>query len=451
MKNMEILNGLKNHIQKEKASFHMPGHKNGAAFLGTELENEIFKLDTTELFGTDSLYAPDSMIKKAQEFAACCYGASEAHFLVNGSTSGILSMFFACFGEGDVVIVDRNCHKSAISALILTGAVPVYITPEKNEELEVSGRISPEKVESLFKKHPNIKGVYVTSPNYYGICSDVKKIADIAHKYNSVLLVDEAHGAHFPFSRHFPENAMAQGADVSVVSIHKSMAAPNQTAILMKKGSKVNSEALKNAVNMFQTTSPSYILMTYLEAAISAAHKKGEELTETFVKYRKNINAKGSDDPFKIVLSFAHKGISGAEAEEIFRKKFGIFAELSDHKNVLMMASWGNTEADFKLLKTACSYIENLPKKTPKAHLYPVFSENMPLVSPKKIYSMKKKYVPLENAAGKISADTITTFPPCIPIILPGEIIKKEQIDFLISFNGKISGITEGKIKTAEE
>ena len=258
---MDILNALSKHIKNEKASFHMPGHKNGTAFFGSPFYNEIFKLDTTELMGTDCLAEPESFIMEAQKKTARLYGADDAHFLVNGSTGGILSMFYASFSEGDTVICDRGCHKSAVSAMVLSGVKPVYVSPDQDEEIGCSGKISPEKTEEMFKKYPYAKGVYITSPNYYGICSDVCKIAEIAHKNGAVLLVDEAHGAHFPFSSHFPKNAMESGADLAVTSLHKSLASPNQTALLMQKGERISNESVKSAINMFQTTSPSYILM----------------------------------------------------------------------------------------------------------------------------------------------------------------------------------------------
>lgn len=448
---MDILSGLMSTLEKEKASFHMPGHKNGAAFFGTPLYNDIMKLDTTELCGTDCLAEPTDFLKQAQERAAKAYGADEAFFLVNGSTGGILSMFYSAFSDGDMVLVDRNCHKSAISAMAITGVKPIYISPEKNEELMCLGKLSPEKIEEQLIRHPEIKGVYITSPNYYGICSDVKKIAEIAHKNGAYLLVDEAHGAHFPFSSRFPQNASRAGADLSVASLHKSLAAPNQTAILCKKGSKADSNRLKEAVNTFQTTSPSYILMTYADFAVSMAKQRGEELTERLLLLQKGVKARGTDDPFKLIISYKEKGISGEELEEIFREKFGIFAELSDHTNVLLMSSWGNSEEEFELLKKACSYVESLPDKPPVKSNFPEIEETAVGMRPKDVLKARSAYIPLQEACGKVCAESVMTFPPCIPVILPGEEIKTAQINFLMSFKGKITGTSNGLIKVLRD
>lgn len=443
---MSVTDALKKHLQREKASFHMPGHKNGAAFFDSPLYNDIFMLDTTELDGTDCLCAPTEFLKTAQNRAAAYFGADEAFFLVNGSTGGILSMFYAAFKEGDRVIVDRNCHKSAVSAISLSGVNPVFVTPEKDEEKCVSGKIDPKKIEKLFEKYPDTRGVYITSPNYYGICSDVKKIAEIAHRYSAVLLVDEAHGAHFPFSEHFPENAVSCGADIAVTSLHKSLPSPNQTALLCKKGNRICDERLKNSVFMFQTTSPSYILLAYADFAISMAKEKGEELTQRLLSLKRGIKSLKTDDPFKIIISFKEKGYSGGEIEEILREKFGIFAELSDHVNVLLMASWGNSERDFSLLKEALEYIENLPSKELVTLPYPEFSQEVVALPPKEILNKETETIDIENASGKICAHTVAAFPPCIPVLLPGEIIEKEHIRFLKDFKGKITGMTEGKI-----
>lgn len=444
---MDILNALSKHIKNEKASFHMPGHKNGTAFFGSPFYNDIFKLDTTELLGTDCLAEPESFLIDAQKKTARIYSADNAHFLVNGSTGGILSMFYASFSEGDTVICDRGCHKSAISAMMLTGIKPIYVSPDEDEEIGCSGKINPEKIEEMFKKHPEAKGVYITSPNYYGICSDIRKISEITHKHGAVILVDEAHGAHFPFSSHFPENAMACGADLAVTSLHKSLASPNQTALLFQKGERVSCESVKQAINMFQTTSPSYILMAYSDLAVSMAEKDGEFLTEKLLALSKEIKAKRTDDPFKLIISYSDKGLSGEDLDRILREKFGIYSELYDHKNVLLMTSWGNTKEDFDLLNEAISYLENLPDKRAVLPKYPRLKDAEPTLSPKEISKKETKKIPLVDAKDKILAKTITTFPPCIPVILAGEKITQEHIDFLSEFGGKITGMDNGEVE----
>lgn len=424
----EMLNA---HNLKEKVSFHMPGHKSGKGFSSGFLQNP-WKYDATELTDTDCLRNPKQTIKKAQEHAAKLYGARDSFFLVNGASCGILSMFCAFFQEGDTVAVDRNCHESAVNAMIMSGVNPVYFMPSVIEEHSIFGRVEPSVIEKIFSENKNIKGVFLTSPTYYGASSDIEKIAKIVHKNNAYLLVDESHGAHFPFSEKMPQSAVESGADAAVVSMHKSMMCPNQTAILNIGNCNVSREKIQKAVNMFQTTSPSYVFMYAMDEALLNAEMCGEEKTQRLLSMiPKSTHLFSLDDPFKVIADFTDKGYSGGEIAKILEEKFGIFCELSDEYNVLLMTSWANDETDFDILKSALCYIESLPQNEAIEKKKTKSFKTETSLSPRNAYFSDGEYINIKKSAGRIALETAVVFPPCVPVILPGEKITQEQIDAL--------------------
>ncbi len=408
----------------------MPGHKNGAGFQGTPLDSMLFSFDTTELNGTDALIQPTGAILEAEKRAAMLYGAKHSFYLVGGSTVGILAMLYAAFRPGDRVIVDRNCHQSVLNGAALAGIHPVYVTPEESVLTGVPGTVSPEAIRNLLQKHSGIRGAVITSPNYYGAAADIQNISALLHENNAVLLVDEAHGAHFPFADAFPGSAMMQGADMSVTSLHKTLAAPNQTALL-HIGSRFEIEAVRIAVRMFQTSSPSYVLLAAMEQALELAAKHGQGKTKHLLPMLKALDCPSLDDPFKLLPSWSEKGITGYQAEEIFRKQFGIYAELADSHRVLLMASWYNSQDDFHLLGKALDYVNSLPPQNSPLPPVPTRGsfDSLPALTPGEVRRCGQRRIPLTAAAGGICAQTVAAFPPCIPILLPGEVITLERID----------------------
>lgn len=453
---MGIIESLKKHNKKELVSFHMPGHKLGRGFEKTNVCSDIWKYDTTELSDTDCLQNPKEFIKNAEKKAAEIYGAKHSFFLVNGSTCGILSMFFSCFKEGDKVIVVRDCHKSVINAMIFTGVIPIYVEPEK-KSLGLYGGVNPKKVEEIFENNKDCKGIFVTSPSYYGIMSDIKKLSDIAHKYNALLLCDEAHGAHFPFSDKFPKSAIESGADLSVISMHKTMFCPNQTAILNLGDCKIKQNTVRSAINMFQTTSPSYIFLAAIEEALELGAKEGVSLTDQIVKkIPKSEYIYTFDDPFKLILNFSKKGFNGEYVLNILEKEFGIYCEMAQGDNVLLMTSWANTKDDFKLLENAIEHIKKLPDIKRKNTLNE-FEEKLDSVSkftPREVHMKEKELVDIEKAVGRIAAKEVTSFPPCIPYFMPGEVVSKDHINRIIDSIEKgidMTGIENGKIMVVKE
>jgi len=451
---MNILKTLKKHNKKEKVSFHMPGHKQGSAFKGSELESRIWKFDTTELTDTDCLIDPKDCIKRAEDKATEIYGAEKSFFLVNGATCGILSMFYAAFNEGDKVLICRDCHRSVISAMIITGVEPVYVEPIIHESGFSCG-VSSDAIKEALDANENVKGVFITSPTYFGISSDIKTIADVVHEKGALLMVDEAHGAHFPFSDKFPKGAMECGADISVVSLHKSMPCPNQTAVLNLGRCSISANKMKNAINIFQTTSPSYIMMSAMEYASDIGYKDGKKLTDEILTYRTESEYIFTfDDPFKLLLDFRERGYNGYEVAEILENKFGIFSELAIESCVLLMISWGNTVKDFLILEKAIDYISMLPpKEFKKSHTINYVGGEC-VKTPKEVLRGDMEKVSFKAAEGRISAREVTIFPPCIPIFMPGERILKEHIEIInnaINSNLTITGIDEGLIYVTKE
>ncbi len=438
-----IIDAIKRHNEKEQASFHMPGHKKGVGFIGMPLNSSAFVYDTTELCDTDALIAPKKEILAAEQRAAELYGAAYSFYLVNGATVGILAMMYTAFSEGDVVLIDKNCHQSVINGAILSGILPVYITPEPSELPDIPGTVSPESVGKALKLYPNAKGLVLTSPNYYGKVANLSGLADLIHSAGGLLLVDEAHGAHFPFSPVLPKTAMEQGADMSVTSLHKSLAAPNQTALL-HIAKNVSVEKVRGSLRMFQTSSPSYIFLAAMEQALEDGAKRGALLTKQMLKRLSVLDCPTLDDPFKLMPDFRAKGLIGEEVDEIFREKFGIYAEMITAHGLLLMASWYNEEADFKRLKEALDYCSSLPDAANECPDGIGVDESIVAAFfPLSVLRQRdKKQMLLNEAEGYLCGVAISAFPPCIPIIMPGERITKEKIEAVLSLQAKGATIT---------
>ncbi len=448
-----ILDMLRRHNEKEKTSFHMPGHKRGNGFADTAPGGELFAYDTTELCDTDALIQPTGAILEAEQKAAAIYGARHSFYLVNGASGGILAMLYAAFRPGDTVLIDRYCHQSVLHGAALAGVRPVYITPEPSPLPGIPGTLSPAAVTAALAQYPAARGLVVTSPNYYGAAADLSALSALMHSHGGLLLVDEAHGAHFPFSDAFPQTAMAQGADLSVTSLHKSLPAPNQTALLHMSG-RFETAEIRAAVGMFQTSSPSYPLLAAMEQALAYGAKHGKEKTEEILNRLKPLGCPALADPFKLLPDWRGKGLSGRAADGIFREKFGIYAEMSTAAGLLLMTSWCNTQSDFDRLAAALSYCNSLPDVgeplcTEPAPVPPALSAALPLSD---LRRAKTERIPLEKAAGRVCAAAVTVFPPCIPVLLPGESITEAQIEVLErqrTQGARLTGLSGGLVTVA--
>lgn len=340
-----ILDALWECANKNHAPFYTPGHKRGQGIsqqlvdcLGT-----VFLADLPELPELDNLFAPQGVIQEAQELAAAAFGAEKTWFLVNGSTCGVEAAILATCAAGDKIILPRNVHYSAIAGLILSGAIPIFVYPEYDPELDIAHSITPAGVTNALQQHPDAKAVMMVYPTYYGVCGNVEAIASLAHQYNIPLLVDEAHGPHFAFHPELPTPALAAGADLTVQSIHKVLAAMTQASMLHVQGSRVDRDRVSKSLQLLQSTSPSYLLLASLDAARQQMAIQGRQLMARTLQLadsaKNRINqipglsvlqpAKTTPgfialDRTRLTVTVSGLGLTGFEADEIFHQELGV-------------------------------------------------------------------------------------------------------------------------------
>ena len=461
---MPILNGLVKYMNSNIIPFHMPGHKNNEnSFEELELIKEkLYEIDKTEVKGLDNLHIPEGIILEAQKLTAIAYGASSSFFLVNGSTCGIYSMIMGMTRPGDKILIQRNCHRSVFMACLMGDLNTVYVPPEVLEEFDLAVGISCDALVKIMDENLDARALVLTYPSYYGICSDLDKIVKLAHERNILVLVDEAHGAHFPFSPRLPKASMKCGADVAVTSFHKTLPALTQTAVLnVKKG--IDDSGIRFMLRVFQSTSPSYILMASIDAARSIMVDRGEGLLDKLIdnidKFEKEVNSIGSYkflsrenigtasiydmDKTKIVL--ASSCIGGRELEGKLRTDYNIQAEMSDMGNVLFIATVGDNEKVFVKLTEALYNIskdnmcnDNRKRKLTHKLIFKTI-EYVTCLNMRTAYYSKKKTIKLRDAIGCVSGEMVVPYPPGIPVLLPGELITREIIECIELV--KISGI----------
>ena len=471
MDSLPIIDRLLKLNNDEITSFHVPGHKNGKIynrFQHKNFKDIIYNLDTTEIPGTDNLHNPRDIIKESQDRASRIFKSEETFFLVNGSTSGIYSMIMATTSPGDKVLIDRNCHQSVINAIILGDLVPIYIYPNIDESQGISMGVLSEDVEKKLVEHNDIKAVVLTYPTYYGIACDLKKIGEIVHKYDKILLIDEAHGAHFGLNKNLPLTALSCGADGVVQSTHKTLPSFTQSSMLHIQGSKIDREKLRLMLRIHQSSSPSYLLLSSLDFAVMIYETEGEalmkDLLENIRNFREEVkkinkidimgeevvgkNGVYSIDPTRLWIKI--NGMPGYELESKLRDKFNIQMELSNSYGVLAVTSIANDERDFIKLLSALDSIskEEVLKDTElKTAKYEVPKQ---IVTPRQAFYMTKKKVLLKESMGQVSGEYIIPYPPGIPLIIPGERITSEVIEYIISMidDGKeILGIKDASYK----
>jgi len=393
--NIPVYNAIKAYIGSNPIPFHMPGHKLGKG-IPHELLSEIEKLDLTEIPGTDNLHAPAGVIKEAQELAANAFGAKESFFLVNGSTVGLHAAISSVCKRGQKLIVARDCHKAVVNGMLMAGVIPVYIMPEYSEKFGIYTGITPLTVEKALRDAPDAAGVVITRPNYYGVCSDIEEIARIVHLHNKPLIVDEAHGSHLVFNRRLPVCALEAGADLCIQSAHKTLPAFTQGAYLHVGTDRVDRERVRYYLDMYQTTSPSYIIMAYLDIARELMQKFGKAMLDEIldeIELQNNelvcgeVSPCGSSsaevcgresvkadnlwegiclltqhdipgfelDRTRITANVSGLGMTGFMAEKLLRDKFRIQAEMSDLKNIVFISTIADDRETIKYLFSALS------------------------------------------------------------------------------------------------
>lgn len=428
---------------------HMPGHKRNLELM--DMVNP-YAIDITEIDGFDNLHDAEDILLENMEEAARLYQAEHTHYLINGSTSGLLVSIAACTKKGDTVLVARNCHKAVYHAIFLNELVPIYLYPEVDEEYGIHKGITPEQVAKELEENPDIKMVLLTSPTYEGIVSDIREIARVVHSYNIPLVVDEAHGAHLGFSKDFPENSVTCGADLVIHSVHKTLPAFTQTALLHSNGSLVDYDKIKMYLQIYQSSSPSYVLMSGISNCLRIVKEQG---TRLFKEYERNLREfyeacntlkhlevyhpmklkeekrPFAFDPSKILIFTHHCNINGVELYDLLLKRYRIQCEMVSKEYVLAMTSIADTKEGFNRLMEALLDIDrniSSENKQKLTSLFYVTNLNLAL-TPYEAYNLRKDSVQIEDSTCNIAGEYVYLYPPGIPLVVPGEEITKEIIN----------------------
>ncbi|MEG4106798.1 aminotransferase class I/II-fold pyridoxal phosphate-dependent enzyme [Microcoleus sp. S13_C5] len=503
-----LLDALRDRTNQPHAPFYAPGHKGGQGISQPLIDlfgATVFRSDLPELPELDNLFNPEGAIAEAQDLAAAAFGAQSTRFLANGSTCGIIAAILATCGPGDKIILPRNIHTSAISGLILSGAIPIFVNPEYNPDWDIANSITPEATAAALEKHPDAKAVMIVYPTYHGVCGDLRAIAQITHQYNIPLLVDEAHGAHFNFHPNLPEPALSAGADLTVQSIHKTLGAMTQASMLHVKGDRIDIQKLNRALQLVQSTSPSYLLLASLDAARQQIALHGEQLMGQTLQLARKARSRISQIPglsvleplntpgfaaldrTRLTVKVSDLGITGFAADEILHSQLAVTAELPMPQHLTFIISLGNTELDIDNLVKACTFLEARRKKEEEssatdsvtdvtdvrkkeevrkkkserrspmsdrrfAQSPPLpLSPSPPLLSPREAFFFPAETVPADKAVDRLSAELICPYPPGIPVLMPGEIITPEAVDYLqqvLTAGGKITGCSDRNLQT---
>jgi arginine decarboxylase len=474
-----LYDAVVSYANENKISYHTPGHKHGKGiaknfrqFVG----EKVFRLDLSVMSEVDSLHEPSTVIKEAQVLAAQAYGADYSFFLVNGTTGGNQAMILSVCNPGDKIIIPRNAHKSVISAVILAGADPVYIMPKIDSATDLILNLTPEQVEEACRQHPDAKAVLVTNPTYFGLTTDIEAIADIVHRYDKILLVDEAHGGHLHFHSGLPKSAIDAGADMCVQSTHKHLAALSQGSMLHVKGVRVDIMRLKTTLQMLQTTSPSYIILASLDISRYQMVHEGEQILDDVIKMceearaeinkipglscltRETVQKFPSLDLDVTKLTVSTKGLPclGYDMAKILNSEYDIQTEMSDFQNVLLFVSGGNTPKEMKkfvaaLKKIVVDYKDMfINQKKRKSILFPHFMPHKE-VNPREALTKLTRKIPFKRSVGKVCAEIVCPYPPGIPVLCPGEVITQEIYTYLMNVldsGARINGQSDARLQT---
>lgn len=450
-----------NHAKNKVVSFHTPGHKNGRGIdrrLRQFTGRNLYYMDVTVFPEVDSLHDPVGPIKKAQQLMAMAYGVEHSFFLVNGSSVANMIMLMSACRPGDSVIISRNAHKSTMAGVILSGVWPIWIQPKVDQNLDILFDSSPEQIEEALRLFPEAKAVFVTSPTYNGVAADLVKIKDICRARGKILLVDEAHGPHLKFHKDLPVSAVEAGADMCGQSTHKILSALSQGSVVHLQSDLIDVTRVRKVVSLLQTTSPNYLILSSLDAARRQAVLEGERILERVIRYaenarkrinqmknissfsRKDIMARGYDlDVTKLTVNVTRTGLSGHEIEDILAEKYKVQVDAADLFNLIAIMGIGSDKSDVDRLVDALADIDHKYKGGAQNWVLqiPELTTEM-VMNPRDVFlQQKSKRVPLSKAVGQISAQTLTPYPPGIPVLIPGERITKEIVNYLADLSDK--------------
>ena len=432
--------------------FDVPGHKHGrgnpelTAFLG----KQCVEVDVNSMKPLDNLCHPISVIKEAEELAADAFGAANAFFMVGGTTSAVQSMVLSVTKAGDEIILPRNVHRSVINALVLNGAIPVYVNPDVEPNLGISLGMCREDVERAVREHPKARAILVNNPTYYGICSDLKAIVELAHKNGMLCLADEAHGTHFYFGEDMPISAMAAGADMAAVSMHKSGGSLTQSSLLLL-GEGIDPGYVRQIINLTQTTSGSYLLMSSLDISRRNLALRGQQVfahVADLARYaREEINFVGgfyafgdelingnsvyAFDTTKLSVHTLDVGLAGIEVYDLLRDEYDIQIEFGDIGNILAYISMGDRMPELERLISALAEIRRRFERDKVGLLSQEYIEPQVVMSPQQAFYAEKESLPLEETRGRVSSEFVMCYPPGIPVLAPGEVITDKVIEYI--------------------
>ncbi len=458
-----VFEALEEYRENRIVSFDVPGHKQGKGnpelteFLG----KQCMSVDVNSMKPLDNLCHPVSVIKEAEELMADAFGAEHAFFMVNGTSSAVQAMVMSVCKRGDKIIMPRNVHRSSINALIVCGAVPVYVNPGVNKQLGIPLGMSVEAIRSAIAEHPDAKAIIVNNPTYYGVCSNLREIVRIAHQAGMKVLVDEAHGTHFYFGDYMPLSAMSVGADMAAVSMHKTGGSLTQSSALLM-GKDVSEGYVRQIINLTQTTSASYLLLASLDISRKNLALNGKKIFErvtSLASYgRQEINKIGGFyafsrelingdtifdfDPTKISVHTRDIGLAGIEVYDILRDKYEIQIEFGDIGNILAIVSVGDKLLNIERLISALSEVKRLYSKDSAGMLDHEYIEPVVVCSPQEAFYADKKQLPLRETLGKVCAEFVMCYPPGIPILAPGERITKDALEYIIYAKAKGCNLT---------
>ena len=435
-------------------AFHTPGHKQGLGahpLLRQLITPQGLREEVSLMEELDDLHEPTMCIHQAQQLAAELYGADASFFMINGTTGAIHTMLLGALSPGDTVLVPRNAHQSILGGIILAGAHPVYLQPEFHPGLGIPMGVSVAEVARKIQEYPETRAVFLVYPTYYGVAADLAAIADLVHEHDMLLLVDEAHGAHLRFSNQLPMQALDAGADLVAQSTHKLLGSLTQTSMLHVRYGRVNAARIRAAASLLQSTSPNYLLLASLDIARLQMAEDGRRLVGRAVKIAQSLRQRintipglwcfGEDvvpapgavglDPTKLTVQVRGLGISGVEAENILRHEYKIQCELSDAYNVLFIISYADTEKEAERLLAALQALAEhgtIGRSVDNIQLpaVPVMA-----MAPREAFFAPGRSLPFDQSAGHICGETITFYPPGIPVVCPGEMLTADLLQYI--------------------
>lgn len=470
---MPLVEAMLKYKEENIYPFHTPGHKGGRG-MEPKLRDQLgagVVMDVSLMSELDDIHEPQTYIAQAQQLAAAAYGSDACFWAVNGTTQAIQAMLMTALKPGEKVLVPRNAHRSVAGGLILGGLQAAFIQPRYLENFKIYSQVTAEDIEQALREDKSIKAVLITSPNYYGIAADTAKIAEVCHKYQLPLLVDEAHGPHLGFSSLLPPSAMESGADACAQSTHKILGAMTQCSMLHVKQGLLDIQQATDVMSVLTTTSPNYLLMASLDAARAQLQQSGrqmseqavdaaQKLAEVFKSFEglKVLSAADTEgfalDSTKVTVNFAQWGYTGIEMGDIFRKE-GIAVELVDAENVLFLVTYADANQYFAaILVKLRRILENLAQHKRQQTIAlcpPALPKTTMELTLRDVFYGAKTVVPLTKSCGHICAEQVSFYPPGIPILLPGEYITAEIIDYCCKMKAlglPVSGPADSKLES---